>query len=64
MPAAEELALLVKVDEIDEQLRADCAGKAVGMPAAVMAGAGGGHADVAAVDGARTLKQTDTMVLG
>ena len=38
VPAAVELSVLVKVDEIDEQLLAYGAREAVGMPAAVGAG--------------------------
>ena len=56
VPAAVELPVLVKVDEIDEQLLADGAGEAVGVPAAVGAGPRGADANVPRVDGARTLQ--------
>ena len=60
MPAAVELPLLVKVDEIDEQLLADGAREAVGMPAAVGAGPRGADANVPGVDGARTLQSDES----
>ena len=60
VPAAVELPLLVKVDEIDEQLLADGAREAVGMPAAVGAGPRGADANVPGVDGARTLQSDES----
>ena len=60
VPAAVELSVLVEVDEIDEQLLADGAGEAVGVPAAVGAGPRGADANVPGVDGARTLQSDES----
>ena len=57
VPPAEQFAVLVKVDEIHQELFAYGAGEAAGMPAVVGAQARGGHADISAVDRACTLKR-------
>ena len=57
VPPAEQFAVLVKVDEIHQELFAYGAGEAAGMPAVIGAQARGGHADISAVDRACTLKR-------
>ena len=56
VPPAEQFAVLVKVDEIDQELFAYRAGEAARVPAVVGAQARGGHADISAIDRTRTLK--------
>ena len=56
VPPAEQFAVLVKVDEIHQELFAYGAGKAARMPAAIGTQARSGHTDISAVYQARTLK--------
>jgi hypothetical protein len=55
MSAAEEFAVFVEVDEVDEQLLADGANKAGRMPDTILSGTRSRHADVAAVNVTGTL---------
>ena len=57
VPPAEQFAVLVKVDEIHQELFAYGAGEAAGVPAVIGAQARGGNADISAVDRACTLKR-------
>ena len=61
VPPAEQFAVLVKVDEIHQELFAYGAGEAARVPAVIGAQARGGHADISAVDRARTLKRKFNM---
>ena len=47
--ATKQFSILVEVDEINKQLLADCAGKAVGMPDMAVPYPGGRHTDVPSV---------------
>ena len=57
VPAAEELPVLVEVDEVDEEFLADGAGEAGGVPDPGGAGPGGPHADVTAQDTVTALRE-------
>ncbi len=57
VPPAEELPVLVEVDEVDEELLADGADEAGRVPQVAGAEAGGRHADVAAVNASRALEE-------
>ena len=56
VPPAEQFAVLVKVDEIHQELFAYGAGEAARMPAVIGTQARSGHTDISAVYQARTLK--------
>ena len=56
VPATEELPVLVEVDEVDEELLADGAGEAGGVPDPGGPGPGGPHADVPAQDTVAALR--------
>ena len=56
VPPAEQFAVLVKVDEIHQELFAYGAGEAARVPAVIGAQARGGHADISTINRARTLK--------
>ena len=61
VPPAEQFAVLVKVDEIHQELFAYGAGEAARMPAVIGTQARSGHTDIAAIDRARTLKASNAM---
>ena len=58
VPAAEELPVLVEVDEVDEEFLADGAGEAGGVPDPGGPGPGGPHTDVTAQDTVTALGAT------
>ncbi len=57
VPPAEELPVLVEVDEVNEELLADGADEAGWVPKVAGAKAGGCHADVAVVNASRALEK-------
>ena len=61
--SAVEFAVLVEVDEVDQQLLADGAGKAGGVPDTGRACSRGSHADVSAQDSVPALQSNNIMLV-
>ena len=63
VPTAEEFAVLVEVDEVDEQLLAHGAGEACGMPDTGRARSRGSDADVSTQDSIPALQGNNVMTV-
>ena len=61
--SAVEFAVLVEVDEVDQQLLADGAGEAGGVPDTGRACSRGSHADVSAQDSVPALQSNNIMLV-